>query len=67
MMQLCNTSDLVKGLTKQLGHFTLISNVTFDLVKLRITRQSLPLSFVWSKKHEHDFNRCISDRNGRFH
>jgi len=61
MMQLCNTSDLVKGLTKRLSHFTLITNVTFDLVKLRITRQESAVSFVWSKKHEHDFDRCISN------
>ena len=50
MMQLCNTSDLVKGLTKQLGHFTLISNVTFDLVKLRITRQESAIKFCMEQK-----------------
>ena len=50
MMQLCNTSDLVKGLTKRLSHFTLISNVTFDLVELRITRQESAIKFCMEQK-----------------
>jgi len=50
MMQLCNTSDLVKGLTKRLVHFTLISNVTFDLVELRITRQESAVKFCMEQK-----------------
>ena len=36
------------------------SEVTYNLG----TR--MPSIFVWSKKHEYDFDRCISNRNGRF-
>ena len=50
MMQLCNTSDLVKGLTKRLSHFTLITNVTSDLVELRITRQESAVKFCMEQK-----------------
>ncbi len=35
MMQLCNTSASVKGLTRCNAHFTLISNVTLGLLGLR--------------------------------
>jgi len=50
MMQLCNTLNLVNGLTKRLSHFTLISNVTFDLVELRITRQESAIKFCMEQK-----------------
>lgn len=39
MMQLCNTSCSVKGLTLPIVHFTLISNATLGLLELRITWQ----------------------------
>jgi len=50
MMQLCNTSGPVKGLTTLSLHFTLITNVTFDLVELRITRQKSAIKFCMEQK-----------------
>ena len=50
MMQLCNTSGCVKGLTTLSTHFTLITNVTFDLVELRITRQESATKFCMEQK-----------------
>ena len=50
MMQLCNTSDCVRGLTMLSSHFTLITNVTFDLLELRITRQESAVKFCMEQK-----------------
>ena len=67
MMHLCNTSASVKGLTRRNAHFTLITNVTLGLLGLRITWQDSAKQFCMEQKYEHDFDRCISNRNGRFH
>jgi hypothetical protein len=61
MMQLCNTSGGVKGLTISFIHFTLITNATLGLFRVANNQaEILPIKFCMEQKHEHDFNRCIS-------
>ena len=50
MMQLCNTSQSVKGLTLAFVNFILISNVTLGLLELRITRQGFCLQVLYGAK-----------------
>jgi len=67
MMQVCNTLKVDKGLTNDVIVFTLLFEANLGFSKVAVNLGiSVPSKFVWSKKHEYDFDRCISNRNGRF-
>jgi hypothetical protein len=49
------------GLTNVVGFFTLLFKVILGLSGVAYNLGTMvPSIFVWSKKHEYDFDRCIS-------
>ena len=61
LMQLCNTFELMV-FDKRGQNFTLLFEVIlgFSGVAYNLGTK-VPSIFVWSKKHEYDFDRCISN------
>jgi hypothetical protein len=62
MMQVCNTFQLSKCLTNVVGIFTLLFEVILGFSRVAYNLGiRLPSIFVWSKKHEYDFDRRVSN------